>query len=84
MEWIKGTKLTAICKDCDERAEDVAENLALIQTGIECTLSQLLDPGLLHAHHSIEQHWLRFHSFGSNRVLCTEQGKRECYQMEWP
>jgi predicted unusual protein kinase regulating ubiquinone biosynthesis (AarF/ABC1/UbiB family) len=49
MEWIEGTKLTDICKDCDERAEHVAENLALVQTGIECTLSQFLDTGLLHA-----------------------------------
>jgi aarF domain-containing kinase len=49
MEWIEGTKLTDICEDCDDRESLVAENLALVQTGIECTLSQLLDTGLLHA-----------------------------------
>jgi predicted unusual protein kinase regulating ubiquinone biosynthesis (AarF/ABC1/UbiB family) len=49
MEWIEGTKLTDICPDCDDRGEEVAENLALIKKAIECTLSQLLDTGLLHA-----------------------------------
>jgi aarF domain-containing kinase len=49
MEWIEGTKLTDICDDCEDRESHVAENLALVQTGIECTLSQLLDTGLLHA-----------------------------------
>jgi predicted unusual protein kinase regulating ubiquinone biosynthesis (AarF/ABC1/UbiB family) len=49
MEWIEGTKLTDICAGCDDRGVEVAENLALIKKAIECTLSQLLDTGLLHA-----------------------------------
>jgi len=46
MEWIDGTKLTDF-ETGDDAA--LAENLALIETGIDCTLSQLLDTGTLHA-----------------------------------
>jgi predicted unusual protein kinase regulating ubiquinone biosynthesis (AarF/ABC1/UbiB family) len=46
MEWIDGSKLT----DVDPTdPNQVKENLALIQLGIECTLSQLLETGILHA-----------------------------------
>jgi predicted unusual protein kinase regulating ubiquinone biosynthesis (AarF/ABC1/UbiB family) len=44
MEWIDGSKLTDT-----ENDRGKAENLRLIETGIECTLSQLLDTGILHA-----------------------------------
>lgn len=46
MEWLDGTKLT----DIDE--EDPAsarENLEVVKQAIDCTLSQLLDTGVLHA-----------------------------------
>lgn len=49
MEWLEGTKLTDICDDCDERETAVAENLALVKKAIECTLSQVLDTGIMHA-----------------------------------
>ncbi|GKY91754.1 hypothetical protein MPSEU_000147100 [Mayamaea pseudoterrestris] len=46
MEWIEGSKLT----DVDHKDPKlIRENLALIQMGIECTLSQLLETGVLHA-----------------------------------
>ena len=48
MEWMEGTKLTDICHDCDERPQEVEENLKLIVQAIECTISQLIDHGLLH------------------------------------
>jgi aarF domain-containing kinase len=47
MEWIDGTKLVEDQSLTDPAAKQ--ENLALIQQGIECTLSQLLDTGVLHA-----------------------------------
>ena len=46
MEWIEGTKLV------DEALDDplaVEENLKIIEQGIQCTLSQLLDTGVMHA-----------------------------------
>ena len=46
MEWIEGTKLSVVRGD-DETS--VAEKLALIKAGIQCTLSQLLDTGVMHA-----------------------------------
>ena len=46
MEWLDGTKLTEINK---MSTKEISENLALIETGIQCTLSQLLDTGVLHA-----------------------------------
>jgi hypothetical protein len=52
MEWIEGTKLTDIsCEGCgdDQRQTNVEENLQLVKRGIECTLSQLFEHGLLHA-----------------------------------
>jgi len=49
MQWIEGTKLTDI-EDCgEERQAIVEENLAVVKKGIECTLSQLFENGLLHA-----------------------------------
>lgn len=47
MEWLDGTKLTSVNDTLDD--EELAENLRLIETGIDCTLSQLLDTGVLHA-----------------------------------
>ena len=49
MEWIEGTKLTDICEVGEDRDNAVAENLELVRKAIECTLSQLLDTGILHA-----------------------------------
>jgi len=46
MEWLDGTKLT--CID-EEDPSTVKENLAVIKQAIDCTLSQLLDTGVLHA-----------------------------------
>jgi predicted unusual protein kinase regulating ubiquinone biosynthesis (AarF/ABC1/UbiB family) len=46
MEWLDGTKLTSIH---NVSSDDLATNIVLIETGIECTLSQLLDTGVLHA-----------------------------------
>lgn len=50
MEWLEGTKLTEICQDCCgmEAVKEVEENLQLIVQAIECTISQLIDHGLLH------------------------------------
>lgn len=44
MEWIDGTKLVDL-----QTKEAAQESLALLQQGISCTLSQLLDTGILHA-----------------------------------
>lgn len=44
MEWIEGTKLVDL-----ESENSTRESLALIEQGIECTLSQLLDTGVMHA-----------------------------------
>jgi len=55
MEWMEGKKLTDICDDeggdCCERTAQAerGENLKLVQKAIECTLSQLMDTGVLHA-----------------------------------
>ena len=46
MEWLDGTKLTSIDED---DPSSMAENLAVIKQAIDCTLSQLLDTGVLHA-----------------------------------
>lgn len=46
MEWLEGTKLTDVDAD-DECA--IAENIELIEKGIECTLHQLLSSGTVHA-----------------------------------
>lgn len=46
MEWLEGDKLT----DFDEDDElTIQENLDVIKQAIDCTLSQLLDTGVLHA-----------------------------------
>ena len=51
MEWIEGTKLTNVVNEdgCTNNATLIAENLALVELCIDCTLSQLLDTGVLHA-----------------------------------
>ena len=53
MEWIEGTKLTNVVNAGEDSSTDnaslVAENLALVKLCIDCTLSQLLDTGVLHA-----------------------------------
>jgi aarF domain-containing kinase len=46
MEWIEGSKLTDVASGDDSVR---AENLALVNLGIECTLLQLLDSGVMHA-----------------------------------
>lgn len=54
MEWVEGTKLTDVVSSCrgdcgDNEQERIREeNLKLIVQAIECTISQLLDHGLLH------------------------------------
>jgi predicted unusual protein kinase regulating ubiquinone biosynthesis (AarF/ABC1/UbiB family) len=50
MEWIEGTKLVddeTLLLNADPLA--VEENLKIIEQGIQCTLSQLLDTGVMHA-----------------------------------
>lgn len=53
MEWIEGTKLTNVVNRDGDHASNhvtdavIAENLALIELCIDCTLSQLLDTGKL-------------------------------------
>ena len=47
MEWLDGTKLTSVTGTLDDK--ELKENIKLIETGIDCTLSQLLDTGVLHA-----------------------------------
>eukprot|EP00978_Attheya_sp_CCMP212_P020424 scaffold58437_cov54-Attheya_sp.AAC.1 len=51
MEWIEGTKLTNVTTSEGGEPDPILlqENLALIELGIECTLSQLLDTGVMHA-----------------------------------
>lgn len=50
MEWIDGTKLVNLEEDGGEKDEiQLSENLDLLAIAIECTLSQLLDTGVLHA-----------------------------------
>jgi aarF domain-containing kinase len=51
MEWLEGTKLTDICvgNDCEDSQAEVEENLRLVRKAIECTISQLVDTGVLHA-----------------------------------
>eukprot|EP00547_Thalassionema_nitzschioides_P003291 CAMPEP_0194223626 /NCGR_PEP_ID=MMETSP0156-20130528/35597_1 /TAXON_ID=33649 /ORGANISM="Thalassionema nitzschioides, Strain L26-B" /LENGTH=610 /DNA_ID=CAMNT_0038954845 /DNA_START=172 /DNA_END=2004 /DNA_ORIENTATION=+ len=46
MEWLEGTKLTDV--DSEDQCS-VNENLSVISIGIECTISQLLETGRLHA-----------------------------------
>lgn len=67
MEWLEGTKLVNVNETMTE--EELAENLEIISTGIDCTLSQLLDTGVLHA----DQH--------AGNLLKTEtpEGKRLGY-----
>lgn len=48
MTWLEGTKLTSGVNGTLNEKER-AENLRLIETGIDCTLSQLLDTGVMHA-----------------------------------
>lgn len=51
MEWIEGTKLVDVALESveDYDPQTLEENLALVKQGIECTLSQLLDTGIMHA-----------------------------------
>ena len=52
MSWIEGTKLTDVSEKAALTREDkqsVKENLELIELATQCTLSQLLDTGVLHA-----------------------------------
>ena len=55
MEWIEGTKLTDVSVDDKnggdgsvEKQQLVEENLAIVKTAIECTLSQLMEDLILH------------------------------------
>ena len=49
MEWVEGTKITAIGTDEEGALAENAESLEVIRHGISCTLSQLLETGVLHA-----------------------------------
>jgi predicted unusual protein kinase regulating ubiquinone biosynthesis (AarF/ABC1/UbiB family) len=49
MEWVEGTKITAIGKDEEGALAENAKSLEVIRHGISCTLSQLLETGVLHA-----------------------------------
>lgn len=53
MEYIEGTKLTNVVNNEGDVPMDananIAENLALVELCIDCTLSQLLDTGVMHA-----------------------------------
>jgi aarF domain-containing kinase len=46
MEWIEGSKLSNVK---GESAADITEKLKLVEQGIQCTLSQLIDTGIMHA-----------------------------------
>jgi aarF domain-containing kinase len=49
MEWIEGSKLEGLSKDGADGESELAENLAMVETGIAATLSQLLGTGIMHA-----------------------------------
>lgn len=49
MEWIEGTKLTDVVSPEGNADAVIQENLALVTKAIECTLSQLLTTGIVHA-----------------------------------
>lgn len=83
MEWIDGNKLTNVVNEGDvgsnKASEDViAENLQLVQLCIDCTLSQLLDTGVLHAdpHGGNLLKVKRQTSFGKNDPYATKTKQR--------
>lgn len=50
MSWVEGTKLTEVAESTGRSNEQTRrENLELIELATQCTLSQLLDTGTLHA-----------------------------------
>ena len=50
MSWVEGTKLTEVAESAGQSSEQIRrENLELIELATQCTLSQLLDTGTLHA-----------------------------------
>ena len=50
MSWVEGTKLTEVAESAGQSNEQLRrENLGLIELATQCTLSQLLDTGTLHA-----------------------------------
>ena len=49
MEWIEGTKLTALESNVKDALAENAKSLEVVRSGIACTLSQLLETGVLHA-----------------------------------
>lgn len=50
MSWVEGTKLTEVAESAGRSNEQARrENLELIELATQCTLSQLLDTGTLHA-----------------------------------
>jgi predicted unusual protein kinase regulating ubiquinone biosynthesis (AarF/ABC1/UbiB family) len=49
LEWVQGTKLTAVDSDGEGALAENAASLEIIRSGIFCTLSQLLETGVLHA-----------------------------------
>ena len=50
MSWVEGTKLTEVAESAGQSNEHTRrENLELIELATQCTLSQLLDTGTLHA-----------------------------------
>lgn len=49
MEWIDGIKLVDLKETKTKDEEETEETMELIRQGIDCTLSQLLETGILHA-----------------------------------
>ena len=52
MSWVEGTKLTEVAESAGRSNDQIRsrrENLELIELATQCTLSQLLDTGTLHA-----------------------------------
>ncbi len=49
MEWIDGIKLVDLQAAPTKKEKETEETMELIRQGIDCTLSQLLETGILHA-----------------------------------
>lgn len=71
MSWLEGTKLVSLNNTLDKK--ELAENLRLIETGIDCTLSQLLDTGVMHA----DPH------AGNLMKTVTDEGKRRLAYLDF-
>ena len=63
MEWIEGMKLTALESNAKDALTENAKSLEVVRSGIACTLSQLLETGVLHADpHGGKNHHHHLHS----------------------